>query len=84
MSERNLAAARSVLVDGLSPAVVAREYGISKQHLHGILSRVRRRLDDVPLDWVQVDVWLPPEVAAQVRELEAQARAGLEARKGRN
>lgn len=79
-SESSVRAARAVLVDGRPQVDVAGEYGMSRQQLNRILSRVRQTLRDAPRDWVRVEVYLPPEYAAQVRELEARARADLDAR----
>jgi hypothetical protein len=40
-----------------------------------IVDRVLAVAQNVLRDWVRVEVWLPPELAQQVREMEAHARA---------
>jgi hypothetical protein len=75
MAPESVAMARAVLVDGLPRATVAQQHGLTKPRVTAIVDRVLAAAQDVPRDWVRVEVWLPPELAQQVREMEAQARA---------
>ncbi len=50
---------------------------------HGFTQpRVLTAAHDVPRDRVRVEVWLPPELAQQVREMEMQAREQAKAEMG--
>ncbi|PJX19990.1 hypothetical protein CAP48_19500 (plasmid) [Advenella sp. S44] len=53
---------REVLVEGKSQSEVA---------------RVRAAAKEIERGWRKVEVWLPPEMAEQVRKMEAEARAQL-------
>jgi hypothetical protein len=75
MAPESVAIAREVLVDGLAKVSVAERHGLTKPRVGAIVERVLAAAQDVPRDWVRVEVWLPPELAQQVREMEAQARA---------
>jgi hypothetical protein len=46
-----------------------------RQRVGAMVERVLAAARDVPKDWERVEVWLPPELAQQVREMEAQAKA---------
>lgn len=64
--------ARAVLVDGVAPAALQKETGKSKQLIHAAVKRVRALLDENEAQGlVPVMVWLPPELAEQVREMAA-------------
>lgn len=67
--------ARSVLVDGQRPSEAAAQHGTSRQRVNAILKRVEEAAREFPTDWRRVDVWLPPELAAQVEEWAQRARA---------
>ena len=75
-----VALAREVLVDGRSQVDVAKGHGITKQRVSGMVARVIAAAHDVPATWQRVEVWVPPELVDQVRQLEAQARAALQER----
>ncbi len=79
MTPESVAIAREVLVDGVPKFVVAQQHNITKPRVGAIVERVLAAAQDVPRDWVRVEVWLPPELAQQVREMEAQARARVKA-----
>ncbi|MBK8177234.1 MAG: helix-turn-helix domain-containing protein [Rhodospirillales bacterium] len=67
--------ARAVLVDGMTPSAAARHFGMTRQRVHGIVQRFRAAAQAVPTAWRRVDVWLPPELAAQVEAMAEAARA---------
>lgn len=67
--------ARSVLVDGQRPFEAATQFGTSRQRVNSILKRVEQAVREIPASWKRVDVWLPPELAAQVEEWAQRARA---------
>ncbi|WP_051242619.1 TrfB-related DNA-binding protein [Azohydromonas australica] len=75
LTPESVAIAREVLVDGVSRATVAERHGLTRPRITFIVDRVLAAAHDVPRDWVRVEVWLPPELAQQVREMEAKARA---------
>ena len=70
-----VAVARSVLVEGLRPIDAAGRFGISRQRVHGIVKRFEAAIRQVPSGWRRVEVWLPPDLVAQV---EAMARRAHE------
>lgn len=70
--------AREVLVDGRSQVEVAKGHDITKQRVSGMVARVLAAAQDVPVTWQRVEVWVPPELVDQVRQLEAKARAALQ------
>jgi len=67
--------ARAVLVDGKRPAEAGQENGMSRQRVNAILKRFELAAQEVPKDWRKIEVWLPPELAAQVEALAQKARA---------
>ncbi|ONF49443.1 hypothetical protein RSM1_09095 [Methylobacterium radiotolerans] len=69
--------ARTVLVDGLRPVDAARLHGTSRQRINAVLRRFEDATREFPADWRHVDVWLPPEQAAQVERMAEAARAAL-------
>ncbi|WP_051242953.1 TrfB-related DNA-binding protein [Azohydromonas australica] len=79
MTAESVAIAREVLVDGVAKVTVAERHGLTKPRVGAIVERVLAAAHDVPRDWVRVEVWLPPELAQQVREMEARARARAKA-----
>ena len=79
MTPESVAIARAVLVDGLPKFVVAQQHKLTKPRVGAIVERVLAAAQDVPKDWVRVEIWLPPELVQQVREMEAQARANARA-----
>jgi hypothetical protein len=66
--------ARAVLVEGVKPAEAATRNHMSRQRVHGIVQRFRAAARQVPATWRRVEVWLPPELAAQVEAIAAKAR----------
>lgn len=66
--------ARAVLVEGVKPADAATRNHMSRQRVHGIVQRFRAAARQVPATWRRVEVWLPPELAAQVEAIAAKAR----------
>lgn len=67
--------ARAVLVDGMRPADAARRHNMTRQRVHGIIQRFQAAAQQVPTQWRRVEVWLPPELAAQVEQMAERARA---------
>lgn len=59
--------ARSVLVEGLRPADVARDQGKSRQAVAASVKRVKDMIKPFEVEeLVPVSVWLPPDLAEQV------------------
>jgi hypothetical protein len=75
MGEDTVTIAREVLVDGLPQTKAAEKHGITKQRVSDIVKRVLAVVRGIPADWQLVEVWLPPDLAEQVRQMEAQAKA---------
>lgn len=71
------AVARAVRVEGVKPSEAAERYGMSRQRVNGILTRFEAAVAQVPTGWRRVEVWLPPDLAAQVEALALDARARL-------
>ncbi len=67
--------AHVVLVEGVTPADVAKRYGMSRQRIHGIIQRFRAAAQAVPTGWRRLEVWLPPELADEVKRMAEKARA---------
>lgn len=62
--------AKAILVDGQRPQDVANARGMSKQTVHAAVKRVRAILDEQGAkELVPVLVWLPAELAEQVKEM---------------
>lgn len=76
--------ARAVLVDGMKSTEAAHRYGMTRQRVHGIVQRFRAAAQEVPTDWRRVEVWLPPDLAAQVEAMAEQARADYAAARGKS
>lgn len=74
-SENSVAAARLVFVKGASVAEAAVELGLSRQVIHRLIVRLRRRMEELPADWVKITEWYPGAVADQLRDLSASLRA---------
>lgn len=75
LSLDTLTIAREVLVDGESQTDVARKHGITRQRVHGMVSRVLAAINEIPKGWVRLEVWLPPELADKVQGMVEKARA---------
>jgi hypothetical protein len=61
--------ARLVLVEGMTQAEVAATQNMSRQRVFGILERFQKATQAIPAGWRKVEVWLPPELAAQVEAM---------------
>lgn len=69
--------ARQVLVFGKTQSEIAKIKNMSKQRVFGLVSRFLSVAQIIPQGWEKVEVWLPPEMAKQVREIEIKAKAEL-------
>ncbi|MBF4560512.1 hypothetical protein GIW54_12940 [Pseudomonas proteolytica] len=64
--------AKAVLVDGQRPADLARQADVSRQLVYAAVKRVRNILEEHEAqELVPVMVWLPPELAEQVKQMAA-------------
>jgi len=77
MTLGSVAAARRVLVDGENRSEVARSVGLTPQRIAAIVQKFESGAEGIPLDWVQVIEWLPFEMAIQVKNMAADAKASL-------
>ncbi len=48
---------------------------MSRQRVNAILKRVEAAAREMPRDWRKIEVWLPPDLAAEVEVLARKARA---------
>lgn len=78
LSADTVEAARQVLVEGRAQIDVARERGLSKQRLSGMVGRVLTAARQVLKGWQHVEAWLPPDLADQVRRMEAATRSAAD------
>ena len=69
--------AKEVLVRNRSLHDVAKEYKISRQRVGAVVARVLAASESIPCGWKHVSVWLPPEVAVHVLELESEAKKSI-------
>lgn len=67
MSPQVIATVRAVLVEGKGPTEVAKQFGVSKQAVQRSAARARALLQEMPVDWVFLQEWVPPELATEVR-----------------
>jgi hypothetical protein len=67
--------AREILVNGQRQSEVARKHGLTRQRVSGMVSRVLAAENGIPRGWEKMEVWLPPELAAQVKAMAEKARA---------
>ncbi|WP_053067892.1 TrfB-related DNA-binding protein [Xenorhabdus khoisanae] len=77
LTPKNVEVAEQVLVHGHDQANVARTYGLTRQRVNEIVTRVLTAASEIPTGWQRVEVWLPPELARQVRQMETEAKATL-------
>lgn len=73
LNEQSRAIAYESLVNGRSPQDVADEFGVTRQWVHDRKKRVWAnylKLQDLPDDWVVIQVRLPRDKARQLRKLE--------------
>lgn len=75
MSLDTLTIARAVLVDGETQTEVARKNGLTRQRVHGMVSRVLTAINEIPKGWVRLEIWLPPELAEKVEGMAEKAKA---------
>jgi len=59
--------AELVLVNGLTVAAAAQQLNMSRQNAHQIMKRVGALIEGFPADWEKLELWVPPELAAEVR-----------------
>ena len=67
--------ARAVLVDGMGAAEAGQAHGMTRQRIHAIVKRFDAAAKEFPRNWRKIQVWLPPELAAQVEAMAEKARA---------
>lgn len=77
LTEETIDIAREVLVEGKSQSDVARERGLSRQRVSSMVKSVVSAANEIPREWQRVEVWLPPDLAEQVRQMEADAKADV-------
>jgi len=65
---------RRVLVDGVPQSDVAREVGLTRQRVSKLVQIATAAFEEIPREWERVEEWLPPDLAAQVREMAKVAR----------
>jgi hypothetical protein len=70
---------RRILVGGESRDQVAASVGLTPQRVGAMVKQFRAAQSDIPASWVEVREWLPPELAAQVRKMAAEAKANVKA-----
>ncbi len=75
LSLDTLTIARAVLVEGKTQTDVARENNLSRQRVHGMVSRVQVAINNIPMGWVRLEIWLPPELADKVKDMAEKAKA---------
>lgn len=74
-SPKSLEAARLVLVMGANAAEAAKETNQTRQSVNQLMLRIRRRMQDLPQAWTQVNAWFPSDVAKQLEALSTDLRA---------
>jgi len=77
MSDKALQVAHAVLVEGRTPDSAAAQFDTSRQLAHQWATKLYEAF--TPAGWITASVTLPPELMAQVREMERDARTHLEA-----
>ena len=77
LTEETIDIAREVLVEGKSQSDVARERGLSRPRVSSMVKSVVSAANEIPREWQRVEVWLPPDLAEQVRQMEADAKADV-------
>lgn len=79
VSPASAAIAREVLVEGVSLTEAGQRHGLTRQRVLGIVRRVQAAASAVPNSWKRVEVWLPPQMAAEVEAMAQRARSELAA-----
>lgn len=77
IDEKNLAAIKRILVDGVPQKDIAAELGLTKEAVSAMVARVWRahlRHGIRPSGWEKVEVVLPPDMAQVVHEMARIAR----------
>lgn len=74
LSVATMDVARLVLVEGMSQSDAGARFGMSRQRVYGIMQRFQAAMRILPTTWRKVEVWLPPELAAEV---EAKSKAAI-------
>lgn len=74
LADSTIQMAFEVLVQGDSQSKVAARHKFSKQRVHLAVNRVLAEVEGVPASWQKVEVWVPAEVAVQIKEMELEAR----------
>jgi len=77
MTVKTIQLARDVLVSGMGFAEAGGKVGVSRQRVEALVNRVLAVRDETPADWVKVDIWLPPEEADKLRQVEARVKAKI-------
>lgn len=75
LSKANIGIAREAFVEGRMPSEIAIAHGITRQRVHHILRHFRAAQHEAPPHWHKIEVWVPPELGPQIREIAANARA---------
>jgi transposase-like protein len=75
-SDKSIAVARLVFVKGASVSEAAAEIDLARQVAHRLITRLRRRMEELPSGWVKVTEWYPKAVADQLRDMAAVLKAG--------
>ncbi|MEX3614431.1 MAG: TrfB-related DNA-binding protein [Burkholderia gladioli] len=73
--------ARRVLVEGIPQKDVAEDAGLTKQRVSSMVNRVLAAARAIPPEWVRVEEWFPPDLAAKVRKMAADAKASIQQEK---
>lgn len=74
-SDKSIEAARLVLVMGASISEAAVETSQSRQSVSQLMQRIKKRIEAIPSNWVRVEQWFPPDVAAQLNKLSRELEA---------
>ena len=76
MHDRTRKMAYEIVVKGRSSEVVGHDFDVSRQSAHKAALRVWReylKTIDCPPGWTAVEVFLPPELAEKVKEMQIKA-----------
>lgn len=60
---------------GASIAEAAEKVGLARQVVHRLMVRIRRRMADVPSDWVKISEWYSRDIAEQLTTLAESLKA---------
>jgi len=73
-SVRSAQVAKEILVDGKDVKAIATKHKITTQRTYQIIADFKKAAAKIPKGWVHVDLWLPPDLAKKVYELEQEAK----------